>query len=324
MKTVFTTAALLFSLLILISCGRKSQDEIFMPGNGPYLEEIAENLYYVHDFNNGGNICFLVSKTGVLVVDAGYYPGPTSEVSVLIDKVTSKPVKYIVYTHCHTDHVGGVAGWPETAEIIAHENLPANLKKFVLPGVEEFRDELEKFGEDSLRQKYGDLFREKYSTEIKQPGKLFSEAKIIKLGKYTVELHYPGVCHTTDNILVWFPAQKAVHTGDLIFNGRHPFISKTYQANVINWIETLKKWSEKDIEAVIPGHGEPGGKDLLIEQADYLTLLVMAVEEYVGSENDINQVAAEIHGEYFQDYEYSSYFNSAVELVMLNLAEQAQ
>lgn len=321
MKFRLACLTVLVSLFLIASCSRKVPEEIFKPGDGPYLEEIAENLYFVRDFNNGGNICFLVSKSGVLVVDAGYYPGPTSEVAGMIDEVTRMPVKYIVYTHCHTDHVGGVAGWPETAEIIAHKNLPGNLRKFVIPEVEKFRDELEMYGEDSLRQKYGDLFKEKYSTEIRQPDRLFAGNEIINLGQYTVELHYPGTCHTSDNIVVYFPDQKTLHSGDLIFNGRHPFISKTYEADAANWIEALKKWSEKDIVEVIPGHGPPGGKELLVEQADYLTMLVMAVDEYRGEEMDIYQMAAEIHGRYFRDYDYAGYFDIAVETVLSNITD---
>lgn len=308
--------------LMLGSCKEEIPPEVFLPGDGPYLEEMADNLYFVKDYNNGGNICFLVSGQGVLVVDAGNYPGPTSAVASLIGKVTDQPITTIIYTHCHGDHVGGVAGWPEDATIIAHKNLPANLEKFVIPGVEEFRQELEKYGDDSLRTKYGDIFEEKMNMEIRMPDELFSETKILEMGRYTVELHYPGTCHTTDNIIVWFPDHKLVHTGDLVFNNRHPFISKAYNADAYMWLETLKEWSEKDIEKVIPGHGEPGGKELLTNQADYLAQLIMAVEEYADSELEVYEMSAEIHSRYFTEYEYSGFFDIAVETVLEDIIDE--
>lgn len=312
-------AYLSISVIIILmfgSCREEIPPEVFEPGDGPYLTEMAENLYFVEDYNNGGNICFLVSDEGVLVVDAGNYPGPTSDVASLIGKVTDQPIKTIIYTHCHGDHVGGVAGWPEDAEIIAHKNLPANLDKFVIPGVEEFRQELEKYGEDSLSLKYGDSFEERMAMKIRKPDEVFSEIKILEMGKYPVELHYPGTCHTTDNIIVWFPDHKLVHTGDLVFHNRHPFISKSYEADAYLWLETLKEWSDKDIEKVIPGHGEPGGKELLDKQGDYLAQLILAVEEYADSELDVYEMAPEIHAEYFTEYEYSGFFDIAVETVL--------
>lgn len=315
------------SLFVIISlmfgsCKEEIPPGVFLPGDGPYLKEMAENLYFVEDYNNGGNICFLVSGKGVLVIDAGNYPGPTSAVASLIGKVTDQPITTIIYTHCHGDHVGGAAGWPDDAKIIAHNNLPANLAKFVIPGVEEFRQELGKYGEDSLKARYGDVFEEKMAMEIRKPDEVFSEIKILEMGKYTVELHYPGPCHTTDNIIVWFPDHKLVHTGDLVFNNRHPFISKAYNADATNWLKTLKEWSDKDIEKVIPGHGEPGGKELLAEQADYLAQLIMAVEEYADSELEVYEMSAEIHARYFTEYEYSGFFDIAVETVLEDVIDE--
>jgi len=302
--------------LVLVSCGNEVPRQVFEPGNGPYLNMMAEDLYFVEDFDNGGNICFLVSEDGVLVVDAGYYPGPTARVDSLINIVTDQPVTKIIYTHCHTDHVGGAAGWPGDAEITAHENLPSNLREFVIPDIDEFRNELAKFGEDSLKTKYGDLFSKKLSMEIRMPDELFQHNKKIKLGEYTVELYYPGPCHTTDNILVYFPDQNLIHTGDLVFNNRHPFISSTYQADAHNWLATLQEWSEKDIQKVIPGHGVPGGMELLNDQAGYLSNLIMAVEEYADSDKEVYEISAEIHSKYFDEYEYSSFFDTAVETVL--------
>jgi glyoxylase-like metal-dependent hydrolase (beta-lactamase superfamily II) len=58
--------------------------------------------------------------------------------------------------------------------------------------------------------------------------------------------------------MVLFSEQKVLHTGDLVFNKRHPYISSLYEAKPWRWAETVRKWSEKDLVKVIPGHGEPG------------------------------------------------------------------
>ena len=89
---------LLAPVVLFVSCSSNEiPPEVFEPGNGPYLSKVAEDLYFVEDFNNGGNICFLVAKAGVLVVDAGNYPGPVRKVVKIIGKVTDKLTHFLIF-----------------------------------------------------------------------------------------------------------------------------------------------------------------------------------------------------------------------------------
>ena len=312
----------LIPVSLVVSCNnREIPPEVYEPGNGPYLSKVADDLYFVEDFNNGGNICFLVAKAGVLVVDAGNYPGPVRKVVEIIGKVSDKPITKLVYTHVHGDHVGGAAGYPEDIEIIAHENLNANLEKFVTPGVDEFKKDLEAFGEDSLKSRYGERYYDLAERDIRPATETFSEKKVIDMGNYTVELSYPGTCHTTDNILVLFNEQKVLHTGDLVFNHRHPYISSAYEADPWNWAETVMEWSKRDLVRIIPGHGEIGGTEILKAQADYLNTLIEAAGNYKESQLEINEIAEEIHNEYFADFSYGAYFAGGIKLILDKLAD---
>lgn len=313
---------LLVQALLLFSCSTPEiPPEVFEAGNGPYISKVAADLYFVEDFNNGGNICFLVASKGVLVVDAGNYPGPVKKVVDIIGKVSEKPITHLVYTHVHGDHVGGAAGYPGDIRIIAHENLNANLEKFVSPGIEEFRKALETYGEDSLKSRYGERYYDMADREVRPATETFAENMLIDMGNYTVELSYPGPCHTTDNIMVLFSEQKVLHAGDLVFNQRHPYISPLYEANPWRWAETVREWSEKDLARVIPGHGEPGGTEILSAQAAYLDTLINAAARYKGSALEINDIAREIHNKYFSDFSYGAYFAGGVELVLDKLEE---
>jgi len=323
---MFTRPNIIMVAMILIaaftSCREQKADSLlFEAGDDPYLARIATDLYKVENINNGGNVCFLVSRRGVLIVDAGYYPSGSRKVVDLIGRLTSKPVRYVVLTHCHTDHVGGIGGYPEDATIIGHSNLKSNIDRFVKPGIDSFREELEKYGEDSLRLRLGDLFDDRFNMVVKYPDIEFEEQYSVDLGNYTVDLTYAGPCHTTDNIYVLFREQKALHTGDLVFNGRHPFVSSAYGADPESWGRSVREWSTRDIEVVVPGHGETGGVEILSAQADYFDTLIRAAAEYNDSDMTVNDIAREIDEKYFPEIEFGSYFSSAIELLLSDRSE---
>lgn len=308
-----------FLLLLISGCRPEPVPAaLFEKSDSPYLTEIATDLYLVENINNGGNVCFLVGKKGVLIVDAGYYPSGSRIVTGMIAQVTKRPVKYVVFTHCHSDHVAGVAGYPADVEIIAHENLALNLEKFVQEPFEKFRSEKEKFGEDSLRLAYGDRYDDMNETVIRIPDIEFSDTYTIDLGNYNIDLAYQGACHTDDNITVLFREQKVMHTGDLVFNGRHPYLMAAYGADPYRWRDVVKELSGLDLEAVIPGHGAAGGTEILSAQADYFDKLIEAVKSNSNSEISSMELAVKISATIFPEYQFGNYFVGAVELIAAN------
>lgn len=308
--------SLLVSVSLICSCNNnKVPESLFEAGKGPWLNEIANDVYLVEDNNNGGNVCFIVGKREVLVVDAGTFPSASRAVTEMISQVTDKDIGYVVFTHCHSDHVAGVAGYPEGIRIIAHENLPANLDTFVRPQYAGFSEMLQEVGEDSLRVMYGNRFDDLVATVIRDPDILFGDTYTVDLGNYHVDLHYEGQCHTSDNITVLFREHGVLHTGDLVFNGSHPFVGKLYGADPARWMEVVRSWAGKDLTAVIPGHGKSGGKELLSAQADYFEKLIAAVRRYEGSTLSDVEIAREINSSDFPELEFSNYFASAIEVL---------
>ncbi|MCK5168842.1 MAG: MBL fold metallo-hydrolase, partial [Bacteroidales bacterium] len=115
----------LFSLLIIILLSVKllNAQEDFS-----YIE-VSENLYAIEN-PYGGNIAFLVTRKGVVVIDAGSTPNNGKKIVSVIKSVTKKPIKYLILTHLHGDHINGIAGFPDNIKIIAHKNLAKNNESF--------------------------------------------------------------------------------------------------------------------------------------------------------------------------------------------------
>ena len=193
------------------------------------LNKISDSLYEIE--GDGGNVAVYLTDEGVIVVD-DKFEQDYADIMAKIKSVSSKPVKYVLNTHQHGDHTGGNAKMLDaSAEILAHKNARANMVATKMPGVPRisFTDETEVF-----------------------------------LGGKEVRARYFGRGHTNGDAVIYFPAERTIHTGDLYTIGTSkapvtvtPFIDYSAQGSVIEWTKTLDGIlnSGWDFDTVIPGHG---------------------------------------------------------------------
>ena len=193
----------------------------------------VENTDNVYIFRNGNHqSMFIVTKDGVIATDPVAYGRPNGGQQYVdeIRKITDKPIKYLVYSHHHFDHIAGGKAFKDAgARVIAHKNATARLKKLQDP-----------------------------HTVI--PDESVGNRKVIKLGGTTLELHYLGLNHSDSTLVMRLPKEKIIFIVDTIPVGSFPargFID-------IFPLETedfLKKVIAMDWERLIPGHpGAPGGR----------------------------------------------------------------
>src|SRR5437588_4667063 len=152
----------------------------------------TDNVYI---FRNGNHqSMFVVTKDGVIATDPIAYGRPNGGQQYIdeIKKVTDKPIKYLIYSHHHYDHVAGGKAFKDAgAKIIAHKNVKAHLAPLGDP-----------------------------NTVL--PDESFDGHKTIKLGGTTLELHYLGVNHSDSNIVMRLPKEKIVFVVDTIPGGTFP------------------------------------------------------------------------------------------------------
>ncbi|MCD6452594.1 MAG: MBL fold metallo-hydrolase [Acidobacteria bacterium] len=292
MKAISLFFSVAFFILLLFSPAGRGEELT--------LERVSANLYLI--YGGGGNVAFLVTEEGVLVVDSKTFPYQGEEVVAKIRQVTKKPIRYLIFTHYHGDHIQGAQSFPESAVVISHINTLRNIERFSLPGLERAK---KRYGEElkKVEQKVKEL-REEKSPKLKEaekeleliqrrlkeyqrlrlvsPEVVFERKMIIRFGGEDVELLYSGCGHTDGDILVYFPKEKAIHMGDLLFNNIIPYIDRRASSDTENWIKILEKVMTMDgVEKVIPGHGKLTDKKGLIAQADYLKDLRAEVKKYI-------------------------------------------
>jgi glyoxylase-like metal-dependent hydrolase (beta-lactamase superfamily II) len=261
------------------------------------------------------NITFFVGGEAVLVVDSGNSPDLGTQTVAMIRKVTDKPLKYLVLTHYHPDHVSGAESFPSSTLIISHKNtrdsipsqkrntmdyldkLIGDLRKDIArlqsensPRLAESQKELER----RIAQK-DDWSRRK----IAMPDLVIENDSTIYLGESEVDLIYLGPGHTNGDLIVGFPSEKAIHVGDLFFlNGWVPRLDADAGASVDNWMRIFDKLKKMDFQTVIPGHGEPASKAGFLGIAqmkmDYLIDLKAEVQKFVDQGFTLDQIKGKV------------------------------
>lgn len=200
------------------------------------LEKIAENLYQISG-GRGANGGVYIGENGVLVIDSKMTKESVDQTIAEIQKITDKPIKYLVNTHSDGDHIAGNPYFPKSVTIIAHENC---------------REDFFQPQRDGKPSAWNDPEMAPYV-----PSLTYRDKMDIYLGEKKVELRYFGVGHTTGDIVVYFPEEKTVFLGDQIFIGRPQLIHSYKGGNSFEHVKTLTKMLENiEAEKFCSGHAD--------------------------------------------------------------------
>lgn len=210
----------------------------------------------------GGTIGFLLSKDGIVVIDA-QFPDTAQHLIEDLKKRSAHPFKYLLNTHHHLDHTSGNIAFKGIVEhVVAHENSLINQK-----AVAEKNNSVDK-------QLYPDI--------------TFSGDWKLKMGDEKIKAFYYGAGHTNGDAVYHFENANIIHAGDLMFNKRHPFVDRTAGANISQWIKDLDKIiknASKDT-IIIFGHSlnageETGTNEDLKKFQDYLRKVLAFAEQEI-------------------------------------------
>lgn len=167
------------------------------------------------------------------MVDTPWTEAQTQELLDMSRERFGVQVRLAVITHAHEDRLGG------SAALLAG-NVPAFYTERTA----------------RLAQKQG--------YQLLEP-RLAPHSAVFRIGGVEMEVYFPGEGHTTDNMTVWFPGERALFAGCLVKSVSSAGIGNVAEANLGEWPNTLDRLLAKYAEAVtvIPGHGEWGGLNLI-------------------------------------------------------------
>jgi glyoxylase-like metal-dependent hydrolase (beta-lactamase superfamily II) len=191
--------------------------------------EGTDNVYTFRYQNS--QAMFVVTRDGVIATDPIGYGRPQAVTTYIdeIKKVTQQPIKYLIYSHHHFDHIAGGKPFKDAgATIIAHKNAKARLAVLQDP-----------------------------ATVL--PDETVDTTRTIQLGDTALELSYVGLNHSDSSLVMRLPKEKIIFAVDFI-----PVASVPGRGMIdsypLEWEDSLKQVLAMDWERVIPGHPGPGGR----------------------------------------------------------------
>lgn len=211
------------------------------------------------------NAAFVVTPDGVLVVDALGSPPLAERLLALIRERTKLPVRYVVVTHCHADHLYGLQVFQAAgARIVAHEGCRDYLSSDTARlRLQTSREDLFPWIDEHTRLVTPDIW-------------VGDEDHVLTLGARRFRVQHAGPAHTPEDLVVHDEATGVVFAGDVVFRGRIPFVG---QADSRRWITALDRLLALQPRVLVPGHGplsQQPGADLALTR-DYLAFLRQAM-----------------------------------------------
>lgn len=217
------------------------------------------------DIKNQGhcNNIIVEMKDYLIVVDANFPSGARLAIADA-RKLSPKPVKYVFDTHHHGDHAYGNPVWTQMgATTLAYIGVTEELKRYEPKAWQESAKQRKDVAELNL-------------ATAEPPKQTFSKSPfVLEDSTRRVEFYFFGWAHTRGDGFVFLPKEKVLCTGDAVVNGPYNY---TGQGNITNWPAVIRAAQKLNPVHVLPGHGGPGGREVLAGELQFMTELRGAVQ----------------------------------------------
>ena len=238
------------------------------------LVEIADNIFHTQSTPGRSNSTVIATDEGIVVIDGTCRGAATPAwLKGELNRRFDVPVKYLILSHDHSDHLCGTHVFDDTAVTISHVNTREH------------------------------ILREGRNASI--PDVVFEDQMEIFIGGKRIILYYFGPTHSDNLIQIHLPDDGVLIAPDMARPGRSLVLPDFRDSDVNNLIDALKSLSMLDnVDIVVPGHGLPGTQENFGLYREYLVALRERVLEEMVAGASIEQILERVTMEDFSDYAY--------------------
>ncbi|MBT8039141.1 MAG: MBL fold metallo-hydrolase [Xanthomonadales bacterium] len=245
----------------------------------------------------GGNIAVSSGQDGVFIID-DQYSHLADQLMAAIGKVSDEPIRFVINTHYHHDHVGGNEAVGDAgAVIIAHDNIRERMS------TEQFSN-------------FFDAATPPWPSDA-LPVVTFNDRMTLHYNGEPVTAYHVPHGHTDGDSIIHFPSSNVLHMGDIFFNGLYPYIDLDGGGSIDGMIAGVEKGLSlcDGNTQVIPGHGPLANRAGLAEYRDLLVTIRDRVQTLV-NEGKTLQEATEANPTADWDEELGGVFIKPDQLVI--------
>jgi len=304
------------------------------------LKKLADGVYAcIHKI--GGKA---ISNAGIIdngketfIFDTFLSPDVAKELLLAVKQLNLSPVKYVINSHSHNDHIRGnqvfcndvkIISTERTKELIEEwEPLDLQEEKLYAPGRYSYYDSL-----------YQSFKGDKNSREYKKILMWRPHYKILSNSHHTITTRLPdlyvdhqlefdgpdrklkliskGEGHTESDLILYLPDDKILFSGDIIFNDCHPYIPHGSISKWKNWLDFL---SSMNIQYVVPGHGGIGPKAIIGEMKDYLTTIESIAQKMLENQHSIKDVNTITIPNQYREWWFDRFFEPNLRFAFENI-----
>lgn len=244
--------------------------------SGIYVHQGRHALFSPENQGDIANCCFVVGGEAVAVIDTGGSAAVGAGLRAAVRAVTEKPIRYVVNTHMHPDHVFGNAAFEaEDPAFVAHHKMARGLAARAEHYIAINRTLL---GEAAFA-----------GTRIVLPTLDVRDRLELDLGGRKLILETQRTAHTDNDLTILEPGTGTLFLGDLLFSGHVP----TLDGSIRGWLAVIEQLRQRPAERVVPGHGPPSMSwpEALEPLRRYLALIESDVRRLIREGRTLSEAA---------------------------------
>jgi quinoprotein relay system zinc metallohydrolase 2 len=225
------------------------------------------------------NLGIIVGRDAVAVIDTGGSVNVGRRLLLAVRAITDKPIRYVINTHEHPDHVFGNAAFGPDVTFVGHHNLPTELAKRGAYYLHSFADQL---GAAAIAE-----------VRIIPPTLLVDTETTLDLGGRTLLLTaWSPPAHTACDLTVFDQATGVLYSGDLVFLQHLPVVD----GSLTGWLTLLPRLAQVPAKIVVPGHGRTVAPwpQALDDERRYLTVLAEDTRRQIAAGAQMARAVPEI------------------------------
>ncbi len=338
MKILFFCLFLLFGVS---SCIKKTAFEFASPNFE--LIKLADGVYAcIHKFGGKAicNVGIIDNGTETFIFDSFLSPEVAKELIVVVEKLKLSPIKYIVNSHAHNDHIRGNQVFSNDIEIISTAvtgyeiavNEPIDIadeKEYAIQSFAFYDSLLNEYKGDStdraflniqMWRPYYEVLSNSHNEIITRVPNIYIDSiKTFPGTNRDIQLISRGKGHTKSDLVLYIPNDNILFAGDLVFNEMHPYLPSGYMDEWNGWLDYF---NTLNVDQLVPGHGNVGGPEQIFKMKEYISdvyVIIKNIKRDTSVDLDFTKIKIP---EKYKDWWFEQFFVSNLKFMNTKIQQE--